>query len=60
MLLMLDHWNNATEKNEDTITHNASEVIPIPPPPKDEAVVKEGENYVLSSNSNDKGLFSVV
>ena len=60
MNIFLNHWNNNTEKNEDIITHDASEGMPTPPPKRNEAVGREGEEDESGSYSKDKGFCSVV
>ena len=59
MLILLNHWNNTKDKNEDTITHDGLEGMPTPFPKVNEAVGREGKDYKMSINSNDKGLCSV-
>ena len=55
MHILFNDWNNTTEKNDDT-----SEVISTPHPKINEAVGREVEVDKSSSDSNDKGLCSVV
>ena len=43
MLVLFIHWNSTTNNNEYIIKHNASEVIPTPPPKRNESVGREGE-----------------
>ena len=56
LLLILDNWNNTTEKNEYNIIYYASEGMLTNFPQKDEAVVREWVDDESSSDINDKGL----
>ena len=60
MILLFGHLNNTIEKNEYTITDDASEVISAPPTKINEAFGREGEDYESMIDGNDKGLCSVV
>ena len=55
MHILFNHWNDTTEKNDDT-----SEVMSTPHPKINEAVGGEVEVDESGSDSNDKGLCSVV
>ena len=59
MLILLNYWNNTKEKNGDTITHDGLEGMSTPLPKVNEAVGREGDDYKMVRNSNDKGLCSV-
>ena len=59
MLILLNYWNNTKDKKWDTITHDGLEVISTIQSEVNEAVGREGDDYKMVRNSNDKGLCSV-
>ena len=55
MHILLNYWNNTTDKNNDTL-----EGISTPHTKRNEAVGREGEEDDSGSDINDKGLCSAV
>ena len=55
MHILLNNWNNTTEKNDGT-----SEIISTPHPKINEAVSREGEENESGSERNDIGLCSIA
>ena len=55
MRIFFNHWNNNTDKNDDT-----SEGMSTPHTKRNEAAGREGEEDESCSDRNDKGLCSVV
>ena len=55
MHILLNHWNNTTDKNDDT-----SEGMPTPHPKINESVGREGEEDKSGGDSNKKVFFNCL